>query len=96
MTNFELLNNIFTEEQLFFISATAIPEIDINFSEETITFNTTKTYNRDEISNFLASSNNSLQEYKNSFGSEPMDETTRNNITWITDQLRKLEVYLNT
>jgi hypothetical protein len=95
MTNFELLSNIFTEEQLFFISATATPEIDINFSEETITFNTTKTYDRQQISDFIASSNNSIQEYKDSFGSEPMDQTTRDNITWITDQLRKLEVYLN-
>ena len=86
MTNFELLSNIFTEEQLFFISATATPEIDINFSEETITFNTTKTYDRQQISDFIASSNNSIQEYKNSFGSEPMDQTTRDNITWITDQ----------
>lgn len=96
MTNFELLKNIFTPEQLFFIAATTTPEIDINYSEETITFNTIKTYNRDELSSFLAQSYANIEEYKNSFGSKPMDETTRNNITWITDQLRKLEIYLNT
>jgi len=96
MTNFELLKNIFTPEQLFFIAATTIPEIDINYSEETITFNTTKTYNRDELSSFLAQSYANIEEYKNTFIGQSMDDTSRDNIQWITEQLRKLEIYLNT
>jgi len=96
MTNFELLRNIFTPEQLFFIAATTTPEIDINYSEETITFNTTKTYNKDELSSFLAQSYNNIEEYKNTFIGNSMDDTTRDNIRWITEQLRKLEQYLNT
>lgn len=97
MTNFELLKNIFTPEQLFFIAATTTPEIDINYSEETITFNTIKTYNRDELSSFIAQSYRNIEEYKNTFiGKDPMDDTVRDNIQWITEQLRKLEQYLNT
>ncbi len=96
MTNFELLRNIFTPEQLFFIAATTTPEIDINYSEETITFNTTKTYNRNELSSFIAQSYSNIEEYKNTFIGKSMDDTTRDNIRWITEQLRKLEQYLNT
>ena len=96
MTNFELLRNIFTPEQLFFIAATTTPEIDINYSEETITFNTTKTYNRNELSSFIAQSYSNIEDYKNTFIGKSMDDTTRDNIRWITEQLRKLEQYLNT
>lgn len=96
MTNFELLRNIFTPEQLFFIAATTTPEIDINYSEETITFNTTKTYNRNELSSFIAQSYSNIEEYKNTFIGNTMDDATRDNIRWITEQLRKLEQYLNT
>lgn len=101
MDQFELLENIFTPEQLFFMAAASVPEIEIDYDNQTIKFNTTnkdKSYNREQIADFLNTSRLSIEEYKNSLADQNLEEN-RNvtaNILWIENQLRLLEQYLNT
>lgn len=98
MDQFELLENIFTPEQLFLIAATSVPEIDIDYKNQVIEFNTTKTYNREEIGVFIDQSRIKIQEYKDSITDQNLEEN-RNvtaNILWIQDKLQMLEQYLNT
>ena len=98
MNEYTLLENIFSNEQLFLIAATSIPEVDINYNDQTISFNTTKTYNRAMITEFLTTSFANIETFKDTFNNSEteMTEAQKANITWITDQLRKLEQYLNT
>ena len=98
MDQFELLENTFTPEQLFLIAATSVPEIDIDYKNQVIEFNTTKTYNREEIGVFIDQSRIKIQEYKDSITDQNLEEN-RNvtaNILWIQDKLQMLEQYLNT
>ena len=98
MDQFELLENTFTPEQLFLIAATSVPEIDIDYKNQVIEFNTTKTYNREEIGAFIDQSRIKIQEYKDSITDQNLEEN-RNvtaNILWIQDKLQMLEQYLNT
>lgn len=97
MNEYQLLENIFTDEQLFLISATSTPEIDIDYTNQTLSFNTTKTYDRDTISRFINTSRSDIETFKATFaGTEnSMTETQRTNIVWIEEQLRKLDQYLN-
>lgn len=97
MDQFELLENTFTPEQLFLIAATSVPEIDIDYKNQVIEFNTTKTYNREEIGVFIDQSRIKIQEYKDSLVAQNLEEN-RNvtaNILWIQDKLQMLEQYLN-
>ena len=97
MDQFELLENTFTPEQLFLIAATSVPEIDIDYKNQVIEFNTTKTYNREEIGVFIDQSRIKIQEYKDSITDQNLGEN-RNvtaNILWIQDKLQMLEQYLN-
>ena len=98
MNDYTLLETVFTNDQLFLISAASTPEVDIDYETQTLSFNTTKTYDRDEISKFIGQSYAAIEEFKNSFNNADtlMTDAQKSNVTWITDQLRKLEQYLNT
>ena len=54
MNEYDLLENLLTPEYMFLIGASITPEIDINYTDQTITFNTTKTFDRDTISSFVS------------------------------------------
>ena len=97
MNEYELLENLLTVEYMFLLGAAATPEIDINYTDQTITFNTTKTYDRDIISSFISNQYANIENFEISFsGTEnEMTETQRTNITWMKEQLRNLEQYLN-
>mgnify|MGYP003646315809 CR=1 FL=1 len=97
MDQFELLENTFTPEQLFLIAATSVPEIDIDYKNQVIEFNTTKTYNREEIGVFIDQSRIKIQEYKDSITDQNLEENQNvtANILWIQDKLQMLEQYLN-
>ena len=98
MNQFQLLEDIFTPEQLFLIAATSVPEIEIDYKNQVIEFNTTKTYNREEIGVFIDQSRIKIQEYKNSLADQNLetDANVTSNILWIQDKLQMLEQYLNT
>ena len=101
MDQFELLENIFTPEQLFLIAATSVPEIEIDYENQTIKFNTINKdmpYSREQIGNFLNTSRSRIEEYKNSLATQNLEvnENVTANILWIEHQLRLLEQYLNT
>ena len=101
MDQFELLENIFTPEQLFLMAATSVPEIEIDYKNQTIKFNTIDkdmSYDREQIGNFLNTSRSRIEEYKNSLATQNLEvnENVTANILWIEHQLRLLEQYLNT